>query len=392
MSRTLLCQDAPYQREADVVVTACEAVEGGFDVGTPDSVLYPEGGGQPCDHGAIGGVAVRDVRRDGAIVWHRASSAVPLGVHRAVVDWERRYDHMQQHTTQHLLSALALAEFDLPTTTFHLAQWDRAGAPPPCTIELAAPELPQERLDALAARVNDEIRAARTIRIRSLERDQLEAHGVRSRLLPAGLEGPIRLIEIDGLDLNTCGGTHLGNTAEAQGLVFVGLERARGRVRVSWLSGARLLRASASWSSREKLLSARLTRGADQHVAAVEQLQEAARRAEREVSAAREALGATIGRALQGSGFPLVFAAGAADAALLRSIATAALDGHDGGLVLVADDGLFLVAGPAPWVAARAPAVSAALGGRGGGRGERFQGSGADPTRLDAARAALRLS
>ena len=72
-----------------------------------------------------------------------------------------------------------------------------------------------------------------------------------------------------------------------------------------------------------------------------------------------------------------------------RAIATAALDGHEGGLVLVADSGLFLIAGTAPWVAAHAPQVAAALGGRGGGRGERFSGSGANVDSLDHARAVL---
>lgn len=87
---------------------------------TTDTIFYPEGGGQPADHGAMGVVEVVDVQKSGDGIRHYLSGELSAGPVHMTLDWARRLDHMQQHTGQHLLTVVALESFGWPTTAFHL--------------------------------------------------------------------------------------------------------------------------------------------------------------------------------------------------------------------------------------------------------------------------------
>ena len=190
-----------------------------------DTVLYPEGGGQPADRGRLGAVAVVDVQRVEGEIRHFLEAPVELGAAVLELDWRRRHDHMQQHTAQHLLSALALERFGWATRSFHL------GA-----------ETSDIELDAAGA-----VRRAISRRSRTRRRPRSPPAGrspragsrprstpsldVRSRGLPAGHTGDIRLVEIEGVDLNTCGGTHLRSTAEIEAVKLLRAEPLRGGCR-----------------------------------------------------------------------------------------------------------------------------------------------------------------
>jgi Ser-tRNA(Ala) deacylase AlaX len=110
----------PYRRELDVRVVEVGAAEGRSWARLDDTLCFPEGGGQPPDHGWLGGVRVVDVQRHEEGIRHFVERPVEVGAASLVLDWERRFDHMQQHTAQHLLSALALDRFGWATRSFHL--------------------------------------------------------------------------------------------------------------------------------------------------------------------------------------------------------------------------------------------------------------------------------
>ena len=197
-----------------------------------DTIIYPEGGGQPADTGTINGIAVSDVITVDGVIRHLLESPVEPGPAHLELDWPRRWDHMQQHTAQHLLTAIADTSFGWPTTAFHLGK-------DVSDVELATDSLSHEDLAALEDAVTTEIRASRKVAARIVEEDELGDLDIRSRGLPEGHIASLRLVEIDGLDLNTCGGTHLRSTAEIGSLNLIGAERLRGGTRLFFVAGDR---------------------------------------------------------------------------------------------------------------------------------------------------------
>ncbi len=227
-----LYEREPGRREAEAEVVAAGEQGGRPFVVLSDTLFYPEGGGQPADRGTIAGVAVLDVQRAGGTIRHLLERPIAPGSVRLALDWERRFDHMQQHTAQHLLSALAEDRFGWKTTAFHLG-------PAVSDIELAVPALAEETREALEEAVAAEIRAARPVRPRRVTREEFERlEAVRTRGLPDGHAGEVRLVEIEGVDLNTCGGTHLASTAEIEALHLLASEPMRGGTRLHFAAGA----------------------------------------------------------------------------------------------------------------------------------------------------------
>jgi len=204
------------------------------------TAFYPTSGGQPFDLGKLAtesksGVpleaAVEDVFEDeGGEVWHRLNKVLPPGAEvRGSIDRERRRDHLQQHTGQHLLSAAFIELFNAKTVSFHLGEQIS-------TIDLAVQSLPREDL-ARAERLSNEIIAeARPISIRYVTREEAQQMGVRK--LPER-EGEIRLIDIQAFDLNACGGTHARSTGQIGGLMLRGTEKVKQGIRVEFVCGLR---------------------------------------------------------------------------------------------------------------------------------------------------------
>ena len=237
-----------YEHDAYTTELSTEVIEVGIDDGRPyaitsDTIFYPEGGGQPSDRGIMGGVEVVDVEKADGAIRHFLTEEIPVGPVRQELDWDRRFDHMQQHSGQHLLTAVALRRFGFATTAFHMG-------PSLCDIELDVASLSNDELRRLEDATAEEILAARPVTVRHATMDAMEALGVRSRLLPEGHSGEVRLVEIEGLDLNTCGGTHLRSTAEIGVLALIGSEPMRGGTRVFFVAGDRVRRRLAEHEGR----------------------------------------------------------------------------------------------------------------------------------------------
>ena len=376
MSQIAHFENDPYSTSLTTqVVETGEGDAGPFAI-LEDTVFYPEGGGQPADHGWLGEIPVVDVQRREGRIHHVLERPVAPGAVEARIDWARRFDHMQQHTGQHLLTAVTLARFGWWTTSFHLRETE-------CDIELSTERIEASQLEELEELVAAEIRAARSIRTRRVEREEYERLDVRSRGLPAGHSGSIRLVEIEGIDLNTCGGTHVRSTAELECVKLLGAEPRRGGTLLRWVFGGRVRRRLAEHEGRTAELRRVLDTGDGELVEIVRlklaQLKELGRRfderTDRWATQVAESLAARSG-AVAEAHFE------AADLGFLQRIGRrfSDLEGGPSVVVLTATEGAehaLLLAASANGlgdVVELGRQVSGVLGGRGGGRGKIFQG------------------
>jgi alanyl-tRNA synthetase len=221
-----------FLREFDAKVISCEQDGVRWKVVLDHTAFYPTSGGQPHDTGNLGNAAVLEVAdSEGGKVVHYTSAAVPAGAVHGQIDWPRRFDHMQQHTGQHLLSAAFIELFQFPTVSFHLGKEIS-------TIDLTAPEIVSRHLEEAERRVNEIILADRVVFVRFGTAGELAEAGIRKKV---EREGVLRAIEVEGFDRQPCGGTHLARTGQAGLLLIRRLERRRDLWRVEYVCGFRAL-------------------------------------------------------------------------------------------------------------------------------------------------------
>ncbi|KAM3591732.1 uncharacterized protein V6R79_006630 [Siganus canaliculatus] len=223
---------------------------------------------QPDDHGMIGDVPVLRVVRQGPDALHFVTSPLEEGQEVHVkVDWERRFDHMQQHSGQHLISALAETMFGYKTTSWELMSQK-------CNVELDTPSVKPEELEALENTANEKIRAHLPVTVRVLDLDDPAVQKMRSRGLPEDLAGPIRIIDIEDTDQNMCCGTHVSNLSQLQAIKLLGTEKGKkNKTNLVFLVGNRVLMYAEKSFNTERSLVSLLNTGPDRHVAAVDKLQ-----------------------------------------------------------------------------------------------------------------------
>ncbi len=376
-----------YELDPYLASLETSVLETGDEEGRPfailaDTVLYPEGGGQPSDRGTLNGVPVLEVQKRGGAVRHLLASAVAPGPATVVLDWERRFDHMQQHTGQHLLTAVAQDRFGWATTAFHL------GAAT-CDVELAATELPGRDLDRLEEAVNEVVRAARPVSARHMSPDEYERLSVRSRGLPDGHAGEIRLVEIEGVDLNTCGGTHLSSTAGIESLKLLGTEALRGGTRLFFVAGGRARRRLAAHEERSAALRGLLGVPDEGLAAAAAARLEALKAAEKRVRTLEDELAGAAASLLATSPDDLVEAHWEGrDASFLQRVVRelqALAPRKAAFLTASGGSGAFFVVAAGADSSVDVPAVgrqvASLLGGKGGGSGKLFQGKASDLAR-----------
>jgi misacylated tRNA(Ala) deacylase len=393
-----------YEKDSNVQrvtarVLGCRAAEGGCEVELDQTIFYPGGGGQPEDRGTVGGLPVLGFRkRESGDVAHLLSQPVS-GEVELVLDWPRRFDHMQQHTAQHLITVTAWVEFGLKTIAFHIGE-------ELCDIEFDASRVGRDVLDRLEARVNERIAEARAVRITSADRDALDRGEVRSRLLPDDLAGPLRIVEIDGLDRNTCGGTHVSNLAELRAVKLLHTEKLSRGTRAYYVAGGRVLRQLSTLLERQEELTAALQCGPEQHLGVVGNLLVKVKESDRRARQLLFELGQAVAQGLVREAGPVVFLHSPdGDAEFVRAVASviserrpdltailvvgrgepgATEPGNAGGQPWAG--GHFAVVGPAEKVAELGPRVMALLAGKGGGRGTLFQGKAGSLERLEEVR------
>jgi alanyl-tRNA synthetase len=239
------------------------------------TAFYPTSGGQPFDTGLLRTPAwptletpVEQVEEDeqGA-VWHFVRTLLPVGTGvEGQIDWERRFDHMQQHTGQHLLSAVFLRELQAATVSFHLGETAS-------TIDLTGAALARHSLERVERIANEIIGEDRPVSTQYVSREEAEAMLATGELrkLPER-PGSIRLIDIADCDRNACGGTHVRSTGQIGGLQVRGVEKVSQGVRVEFLCGLRAIRAARADAAILNETAALLSTGAAELPAAVGRL------------------------------------------------------------------------------------------------------------------------
>ena len=196
------------------------------------TAFYPSSGGQPFDLGWLGGVPVTDVVDEGDRIVHVLSDAVAIqaGPIQAKVDWGRRFDHMQQHTGQHLLSAVFLEELQAETVSFHLGAQS-------ATIDLKIDALNPAAVQSVEQRANELV--FKNLPVTVEFQDVREATDLRKASERQGL---LRIVSIQGLDRSACGGTHVRSTAEIGPILIRKMDKVHGHIRVEFVCGARAVR------------------------------------------------------------------------------------------------------------------------------------------------------
>ena len=383
MTERLYLRDPYLTRFTARVVSTTEL--GGRPAAVLDrSAFYPEGGGQPADRGTLSGAGVVDVQeRDGAVL-HLLDRALQTLEVEGAVDWQRRFDHMQQHHGQHLLSAAFERVLQAPTTSFHLGERT-------CTIDL---DCSISRVDEPAIR-SVEAAANETVwrDLPVVARDFGPEERARLPLRKEPVKGD-RVVLVEGVDASPCGGTHPARTGEVGAIAVLGAQKwGSGKARVEFVCGSRVVRLLAEQGHL-------LAGAAGALKCAVRELPEAARRAADEAVARRktaEALEKELARsraaALAASGSPVVEKV--ERASLARAVAAAVAERGAIALVGGVEDGRAHLCFARPRGAAGRgmndllEVALAVLGGKGGGSADFAQGSG-PPDRLDEALAAAR--
>lgn len=207
------------------------------------SAFYPTSGGQIFDTGWLeadsGRVRVEEVAEDEQtgevlhIVEGGGVALQPSSIVRGIIDAERRLDHMQQHSGQHVLSAACEKLYSFPTVSFHMGDET-------CTIDLATDMVAARQLEAAEVLANQVIAEDRPVEIRFATPDEARAMGVRK--IPAAERDNLRLIDVHDFDLNACGGTHVRSTGQIGGLMVRKTEKVRQGVRVEFVCGLRAIR------------------------------------------------------------------------------------------------------------------------------------------------------
>lgn len=389
MTERLYYQDS-YLTEFESEVTACVPSADRFEVSLAATAFYPTGGGQPHDLGELGGRRVLDVvDREALGVGHVVDGALEPGARvRGVIDWGRRFDHMQQHSGQHLLSAAFESVCGARTESFHLGTATS-------TIDLNR-ALSAAEIAAAEDEVNRVVWLDREVRVCFVAQEEGVALALRKE---SSRSGTLRLIEVPDFDRSACGGTHVSRTG-AVGIVGVtGFEKFKGGARVEFVCGSRALTRLREWRDVFAATSRVLSVMPKALPAALERLQADNKTLGKSLRDAQEQLAVHKARELvaagsRGTDGRIIVAAALEgwEATGLKAVATAAAASSG---VCIA---VFSASKPALAVIARAADVKAdassvlkalitRFGGKGGGKPEFAQGGGLqeDPTTIVAA-------
>jgi len=380
----------PYLKEFDAEVLDVRDIDGRRGVVLDRTAFYPTSGGQPFDTGTLGDVRIVDVLdQDDDLIVHVIDGDSPRGQVRGRIDWERRFEHMQQHTGQHLLSAAFDRMHGVRTLSFHLG----ADA---STIDLAREVTPAEIADA-EREANQVVWEDRPVTIRFV--DAAEAASMQLRKEPAR-SGRLRIIEVEGFDVSACGGTHVARTGAIGNVAISSWERFKGGTRLEFLCGVRALRLHRTLRDLVAGAGRLMSVAAGEIPDAIARLQaenKELKRRSKELEgrvAIHEADALAAGATAFGGGrFVVIETCADLDLNGLKTIAQriATRPGHAAVLMTAAPPVSIVVARAADLsldASALLKQLIARFGGKGGGRPELAQGGGLDAPASDVAAAA----
>lgn len=358
----------PFMSEFTATVLSCEEVKGGCRVVLDRTAFYPEGGGQPADQGTLDHVKVMDVHEKDGVIFHTCDKPLEVGkAVRGTLFWNRRFDHMQQHSGEHICSGLICSRFGCDNVGFHLGT-DMV------TIDFNA-DISWEDLMEIEAQANGYIYEDRPIDIQFHRGAELEALDYRSK---KPLEGDVRIVTFPGADCCACCGTHVLRSGQVGLVKFLSVQKFREGVRIELLCGMRALEYLSQTWEQAKAIGQRLSVKPQDAFAAVERLEAELSAAKARVAALEEQVFAAIAAEQEGKGDVLLFQP-AMKADSVRKLADTVAH-RCGGLaaVFAGEEGRFayaLVRGDGMDISALVKELNKSLHGRGGGRNGFAQGS-----------------
>ena len=271
----------PYLREFPAAILRKTALgDGRFAIVLDRTAFYPEGGGQPCDTGTLNELPVLTVQTKDDEIVHTVDGDPGDGPVNGKIDWQRRFDHMQQHTGEHILSGVFLAKVQAENVGFHLSAAS-------VQIDVTLPALSSELADEIETVANAVIFNDRPVDAKFVEPAELAAYALRKA--PGAEFEQIRLVSVTDCDCCPCGGTHVRRTGEVGLLKIRGWEKRKNNIRVEFACGYRALADYRLKHELARTLSSRFSAPVELALPAFERFMEKQESLQRELNATRKA-------------------------------------------------------------------------------------------------------
>ena len=358
----------PFLTDFTATVLDCQAGKNGYTVTLDRTAFYPEGGGQPADHGTLDGAAVTDVHEKNGVIFHNVDRAVEIGkTVSGSIDWARRFDHMQQHSGEHICSGLICGRYGCDNVGFHMGT-------DIVTIDFIA-DIPWEELLEIEGQANRYIQEDHPIDIQFHRGAELDAIDYRSK---KPLEGDVRIVAFPGADCCACCGTHVLRSGQVGLVKFLSVQKFREGVRIELLCGQRALDYLSRTWEQAKTIGQHLSVKPVDAAAAVERLEGELSALKMRCAGLEEAVFAGIAAEQAGKGNVLLFQPPMKPDSV-RKLADAVSKACGGLAAVFAGEGSHyayaLGRADGQDISAAVKALNGVLHGRGGGRNGFAQGS-----------------
>ena len=349
-------------------VAACRPDGDAWQAALDETAFYPEGGGQPCDTGTLGGAVVTDVQLRDGVIWHTVAAPLAEGARvEGEIDWARRLDHTEQHTGEHILSGTLHRLFGAENVGFHIGS-------PAVRMDMSLP-LTADQLAEAERLANEAVRADAPVRAWYPDPDELAGLTYRSK---KELDGPVRLVDAGGADLCACCGTHVSAAGQVGVIQIVSAQNYKGGVRLAVACGMRAAAEQHALRADAQAAGALLSVPAGQLAGAARRLLDAQAALKQRAAALQNSLADALAAAAQPGSVQVVFLDGPDGDGLRRiSLAVAARTGALCAALAPGGQGLAyaLAAGQNGDVRTLCRQLNARFGGRGGGKAGFCQGS-----------------
>lgn len=349
------------------VVLSCQPGKHGYDVVLDRTAFYPEGGGQPGDRGVLGGVRVTDTHEAGGRIVHYCDRPLEVGEPvEGEIDWNRRFDLMQQHSGEHIVSGLIHARFGYDNVGFHMGH-------DAVTIDFNGPMEP-EALAEIEARANEAVWRNTEVEILWPTQEELAALPYRSK---KELTGPVRIVRFPHLDLCACCGTHVRRTGEIGLIKLFSCQKFHEGVRIEMLCGRRALAYLSAVLGQNKQISGLLSAKPLETAAAAMRMQQELNETKYRAGQLEDQLFLQKAEALRGTGDVLLFEDGLRPDGLRRlaDAVTKTCGGRCAVFSRVSDGYQYAIGQENGDLRAFTKELNATLNGRGGGKPFFVQGS-----------------
>ena len=362
-----LFENDSYLTRFTARVLSCAQGKKGYDVTLDQTAFFPEGGGQPYDTGTLGGVQVLEVHDRGGQIVHTCAGPLEVGSQvEGIVDWERRLDHMQQHSGEHIVSGLAHAKYGCDNVGFHMGS-------DVVTIDLNV-ELDQQQLEELELVANRYLWQDRPVQLLYPTADELERMDYRSK---KAIQGQVRIVTFPGADTCACCGTHVRSAGQVGLIKLLSVQRFRDGVRIELVCGGRALRYVNAMVAQNRHISNLLSTKAAETGRGVERLLEENHQLKARLTAMEDARFRALAEQYTGAGDVLLFEEGLTPDGL-RRLCDAVLNVCGGRCACFSGDDAggyaYAVGQRGGDLRAFSKDMNQALGGRGGGKPDFVQG------------------